>query len=404
MRGGSSVKKIKVLVMAVLMVVSSSSAAFAQGNVFDVDAAINSALKNSYSIKMQNYSVESAQNGVDKAQDAADKASETLAINDSMMDLKGKENKTEDEKKSLERFVPLNDDQRYELTKTKELGPLEAKYQLTVATNNKEVAENTLKLNIYSQYSILMNLKDSMDLEQNKVDNLLATYKKAQLQMELGSISKIDAKKSEASYVSEKPVLTKFQRNMETSQMTMNQVIGEDIYKTYDSFPKDIILDTPKIKTLDEYLIDAFKNRVEIVNTEGNLNLKKAAYELANKEYPNESEKNNQSAKYDIDEAQNNLDMLKLNVQQEITDSYNELTKKAKTIEYSQKAFNIAKKNYDESLIRYNLGMISKIDLNSSEITYKQAENTLKSLERDLWLAQLKMEYQCGKGITAATS
>lgn len=396
-------KKIKILTAAALTfaIVSQSSIAFAKGNLLDIDSIINSAFKNSYDIKNQNYSVQLAENAYDQSEEASNKANEVLIMNDDMIALKGKKDKTPLEQKIAENFKPLSEEQRYNLIKTRDLQPLEAKSKLTKAKNNKEVIENTLKLNIYTQYSGLLGVKDMMDTEEKKITNLSDIYNKSLLQVKLGMISNADANKNKTAYINEKPVLLKQQRQMEIAQMDMNKTIGEDLTKKYDGFTKEIFSDSTKIKSLDQYLADALKNRAEIINAEEDVKVKKSAYDLANKEYPNESERHNQQSKYDIAEAENKLETLKLTIEQEVTNSYNDLAKKAKSIEYAKKNFELAKKNYDDSVKRYELGMISKIELANKEISYKQAENNYKSLERDLWLNQLRMDYQSGKGIVS---
>jgi len=410
-------KKIKLLAAAALIITmcSNSSVVFAEGNVFDVDAAINSALKNSYTIKAQQYSLDLAQNSCDQAQEASDNANSKLVQDESnreRIDELEEEidaAKTEEEKEEKEAEISsikrtlLTQDQKYQLIKTRDIGPLEAKYNLMVANNNKEVAENTLKYNIYTQYDGLINLKDTMDTEQKNVNNLLDTYNSSKLKLDLGVISSIDAKKSEASYLNEKPVLVKEQRNMEISQMTINNTIGEDISKRYDTFSKDILGDGTNIKTLDEYLKDALKNRYELVKLQEYVNLKNQINDLSESKYYDEEELNNQQTKYDLQKAQSDLELEKLSIQQEITESYNSLVNKAKKIEYAKKDYEAAKKSYDKSQKKYELGLISKIDLNTAEIAFKLVEYKLKVAERDFWLAQLKMEYQCGKGINSTS-
>ncbi len=399
-------KKIKLLTSAALIIAicSTSTSAFAKGSVLDIDAAINSSLKNSYAIKAQDYAVKESEIGCEQAQKAADKANEMLIMNDRMIALRGKENKTPEEEQMVAHFTPIGQEKAYALKKVKELQPLAAKYKLSVTTNNKEVNENNLRFIMYSQYSNILYTKDLMDTEQKKLDNLLDLYNKTKLQIEIGTMSKAAGKETQAKYLNEKPMIVKQERQMEICQMTINKIMGDALTNRYDSFLKDILIDSPKIKSLDEYLVDASKNRAEIVNAEEYLKLKNKAYDLAAKEYPDESERNNKQAKYDVDEAQNKLDTTKLSIQQEIINSYNDLTKKAKKIEFVKKSFDVSKKSYNESLEKYNLGMISKIDLKDKEIAYKQLEDNLKALQRDLWLSQLKMEYQCGKGTGSAAA
>lgn len=398
-------KKIRLLTTVALLVAmcSTNSTVFAQGNVFDIDVVITNALKNSYDIRMQQYNEQLAENAYEQAKESSDKANERLINIDDMIDLKGKEDKTPAEQAMVDRFQPPSEDERYQLIRNQEIAPLQSEYQLSVAKNNREVAENTLKLNIYTEYSSLMATKDSMDVEQKKFDNLESIFNKSQTQLSLGITSKVEARKNEVNYINEKPILTKQQRQMEISLMSMNKVIGEDLNKKYESFSKDILADTTKIKTLEQYVADALKNRTEVINAEKYVKLKQAEYDLANREYPNGEERYNQQAKYYLDEAQNKLETAKLNIEQEITNSYNDLAKKVKTIEYTKKSYELAKKSYSEYLIRYNLGMISKVDLGSKELSFKQAESNLKSLERGLWISELKLEYQCGKGINATT-
>lgn len=391
-------KHISIIIAIALGIILNSNTAFAQSNSMDVKTAENLSIKNSFEIKSQDYSVQLAQNACDQAKDASNDANTTLVINQQMLDLRAKPNKTPEEQAIVANYVPLTDDQIYQLIKVRDVQPLEAQYNLSAAKNNTASVENSIKLNVYTQYISLLSDQDTVNTEQKNIKNLSDLYNASKLKLQLGVISKSDYNKITASYNNENPVLLQKQRTMDIDEMNLNKSMGQDIQIKYSSFSTDLSDDNYNIEPLDYYLNSALNNRTETVNAKNYIDVKQKAYDIANDRYPIEDNLYNKEAKYDLDEAESNLQVQKINIQKDISNEYNILTSKKKNVDNEMQSYNSAKKTYNMANIKYNAGVISKIDLESSELDYKKECDKLSSLQRDLWLEQFKMDCEINKG------
>lgn len=354
-------KKVKLICMSAVMTLMLSSTTFVQaaGNTLDIENAINKAIENSYQIKNIDISIEKAKNSYKDA---------TRGSGGGNADI-------------------------------------EAKYSIYQYTNQKEAAKNSVKLNMYTQYASFINAKQALDLETQKYQNAEAKYKKAQLQLSLGTIAKPDLKSAEQSYYNEKAQLNKAQRTFASAAKGINQLLGSNISDTYTSFSKDIVEEKPIIKTYDEYVKDALNNRAEILNDTENIKVKKLEFvSVRNSGNPYITSPEYIIGKFAVTDAENQLETDKIDISIEINGLYNDLQSKMQKLQFQTTNYNNEKKKYNEALQKYNLGMISKIDFEDQLSSFKGAENSLKSAQRDVYLAKLKLEYASGIGTGTQSS
>lgn len=353
-------KKVKLICMSAVMTLMLSSTTFVQaaGNTLDIDNAINKAIENSYQIKNIDISIEKAKNSY----------------------------------KDATRGSGGGD------------ADIEAKYSIYQYTNLKEAAKNSVKLNIYNQYASFINSKEALDLETQKFQNAEAKYKKAQLQLSLGLIGKPDLKGIEQAYYNEKSQLDKAQRAFDSVTKNINQLSGSNINDTYTSFTKDIVEGKPIIKNYDEYVKDALNNRAEILNDNEKVKLKKLEFAGIRGVNPDHNSPQYVIGKFAVTDAENQLETDKIDISIEINSLYNDLQSKMQKLQSQTTNYNAEKKKYNEALQRYNLGMISKIDFEDGVSSFKGAEDSLKSAQRDVYLAKLKLEYASGIGTGAQSS
>lgn len=347
-------KKVRLICIAAVMTVMISSTVSVQaaGNTLDIDNIMNTAIENSYKVKSMDILIQKDQNSYKNA---------TRGDGSGNADI-------------------------------------EAKYSIYRDTNLKEVTKNGIKLDLYTKYAAFINAKEALDLEQQKFQNIEAKYKKAQLQLSLGTVAKLDVKSAEQAYYDEKAQLNKAQRQIDSATKAINQTLGTSLNTTYDAFTTDIAVENPTIKTYNEYLNDALKNRVEILNDNEEIKLKKLEFAGIRGVHPYTNSPEYVIGKYAVTEAENQLDTDKIDISIEINGLYNDLQSKIQKLQPQILNYNSEKKKYDQALQKYNLGMISKIDYQDELWNFKSVENSLKTAERDVGLAKLKIEYASGIG------
>jgi outer membrane protein TolC len=178
----------------------------------------------------------------------------------------------------------------------------------------------------------------------------------------------------------------------------MNQILNKDIYTKYDVLLRDKITESPYIRSYDDYVNDALKNRAEILNAQENINLKKFEYDVIKGIFPSKYDTMNQIGQYNVDQAGDALDILKVDIPVEINSLYNDLKNKTKMLDSKKDALALAQRNYDVARVKYNAGVMSKIDFDAQADDLKSSQNDLKSFQRDIWMAQLKLNLACGIG------
>lgn len=378
-------KKIKLLCMsAVVAATLFSSTVFAADagqtaqNILQVDNAVNMAITNSYKLKSIDIGIKQAKNSYEDSTKNAAKYDKILPYT-------------------------IDKDARLKLVKGIDFPQLEYKYAIFQYGNVKEVAKNQIKFGVYQLYSGLITVKEGLDLEEQNFKNVEDQYKKAQLQLQLGIVSPVEVKSSEAAYNAEKAKLSQYQSKYESLTKQLNQLLGIDINTKYTGFGNDNLQVTAYPLSYEEYLNRALGNRAEVINDTANIKLKTSELASVRGVYRYDTEKQVKIAQFAVDTAENELDTDKINISIEINSLYNDLQLKIKKLEPEQKKYNSAKSTYNKALQSYNLGLISKIDYDKAAIGLKLEEITIKSIQRDIWIAQTKLNYASDIGVDASS-
>lgn len=375
-------KRIKLLTTAIVIIAAlSSNTVFAQdNNTLDIDAVIDSAIESSYTIKTKDISIQQAENNYKIAKENAPKINDQINAGAQTM----------------------TDDQKFNLIKSRDNTPAEAKYSIYQSKNDKEVAKNEVKLSIYSQYTVLMNTKDVFDTEQKRLNNSEAEYKKAKLQLDTGMVTKSDFKAKEYAYYSQLAAFNKAKRQYEVETMKLNNLIGAPIETKYTTLLKDKITEDPYIRSYESYLNDALKNRAEMLNASEYIDLMDYEFITVKAFYPSTKSSEYKIGKYYVDSAKNALETQKINISLEVNALYNDLQNKSKRLKSVKEAADYAKQEYNKALQKYNLGLISKIEADAKLVALQDAQNNVKALQRDIWIAQIKLRYACEIGASAS--
>ncbi|MBV4438460.1 TolC family protein [Clostridium tyrobutyricum] len=399
-------KSISTIIAISLGILLSSSTVFAQINSIssmDIKTAESISIKNSSDIESQDYSIQIAEIAYEQGKDASYKADNTLIMNQKMMDLMAKPDKTVEEEAIVANYVPLTNEQIYQLTKTRDVQPLEAEYNLEVAKNNRESIENTVTLSTYTQYINLLSNRDMIDTEEKNMNNISDLYNISKLKLELGTISKSQYKKIIASYNNETQLLSQKQRSLSIEEMNFNKLLGQDLNIKYSTLSADLPDNNYDINSLDYYVNSALKNNLDITNSINYISVKQKNYDVTNKIFPAKDNIYNKQAKYDLEESQDNLKIIKTNIQKNISDEYNLMLSKKKTLDTEINIYNSALKNYNIASNKYKYGVLSKLDMDSNEIQYQKECDKLNSLKRDLWIEKFKIDCQIDKGLYSTT-
>ncbi|MCH3965030.1 MAG: TolC family protein [Clostridium sp.] len=368
--------KLKTAVLCILAIVFSGTPAFAAGNTLDIDASIDAAISSSYKVKSMDISIKQAQNSYDADVKNASSYADQLDQGGPDMDAYTR----------LSLMQGISNPRR------------EDKFSEYKYTQMKSVAENEIKLSAYTQYTALMNDRDELDFENQKMANEEEKYSSAKSKLSLGLISPSDEKKAEADYNTQKAKLDGAQRKYDLDVMNMNKILGADLYTKYDTLLRDKFTETPYIRSYDEYLNGALEKRAEILVAQENINLQKFEYKVVSGVFPNTQSVPNRLAQANVDNASDSLEIQKLNIIPEINSLYNDLQVKNRMLKSKKDALALSKTRYDTQRVKYDVGVISKIDFDTAALDLKSAQNTVKAAQRDIWMAQFKLGQACDIG------
>ena len=373
-KGGVHVKKvISVLIVALLLLVSTNTV-MAANDTLDIEKVAIQSIKNSQGVQSINRQVTLAQKNY---------ADITAMMN------------------GLRGSLPYSDlpySNSYQKVEAIILKPLEFKNMLTQATNGQLVATNAVRLSAYKGYITLLKANSTMNIQQGLMNALDADYKKAQLQQTLGMISQSELRLSEIADLKSQSKYNSAQKGFNSASMSVNNMMGEDLGRQYSTLQDYNITPAAQIKSLKDYVNLALANRADITNAQSTLDTKKKEYDYGKAEVPTDFQFYIQQQQYAIDSAQNDLDLAKINVQQDITTLYTVLGRAMKNMEALKDLDDQALLNYQAAEIQYKNSQISILEFDDAKVAKAQADVTYKNAGLEAWLTQTTMNSACDIG------
>lgn len=276
--------------------------------------------------------------------------------------------------------------------------PLEMQDRVNQAINGQQVATNGVRLSSYQAYQQLLKTKYAMDIKQELMLSLETDYKNAQLELEQGTISSPELRLSEITYLKAQYDYHSAQNSYDSATQSVNQLMGEKLPTRYSTLKDDNIVPAATIKPLEDYISAALGSRVEIINAQNTLDLKKKEYDLGKSEIPTDYDFYVQKQEYAIGSAENDLSLAKINVQEDITNSYKILEAAMKSLEAKKAMADQAALNYQAAKAEYENSQITLQDLGKVKNDKAQKDIDYKNAQLDAWLAQISLEAACGIG------
>ena len=286
----------------------------------------------------------------------------------------------------------------YQLVEGIILRPLEVKNLLAQVTNGQSVVTNAVRLSSYKVYIGLLKADYALNIQQGLMKGLQADYKKSQLQSTLGMISLAQLRLSEIASLKSQYRYNSAQQSFNSASMSVNNLMGEDLWKQYSTLQDYNITPAAQVKALGEYVNVALANRAEIINAQGTLDTKKKQYELGKAEIPTDFQFYIQQQEYAIDNAQNDLELAKLNVQLDITNLYKGLGSAMNNLVAMKDLNDQAVLNYQAAELKYQNSLISLLEFDDAKVAKAQADVNYKNAQLDAWFMQTTMDSACDIG------
>jgi outer membrane protein TolC len=360
-------KKFKIGISASIIAILLLTNIFAAGESLDIEKVASLSIINSMAIKLKADAYETADENLYNATNSTRGISQAARY-------------------------PMSENTALSVIKALQVTPRYVEYQRDAALIQLEAIENAVRLQAYEQYINLLKIDFNVNIQEQLVKSLDRSFKLAEKKYKLGKISKNDYRTAELNL---KKAILEQQKNQRTKQsltIRINQAISSPINTKYDKLISDNIVPEPKLKDVQSYIDSALNNRGEVLNTNKYLSVLEKDYEISKAGHPFDSDIYHKEYKYKIDEASNNVEIQKLNVQLEIMSAYKELEKRDMSLKTADKNLEIAKVDNQKISNMYKQGKISELDYMNANIQYSQAQTLQHNAQLDLWLYQKKID------------
>ncbi|NMA68177.1 MAG: TolC family protein, partial [Desulfitobacterium sp.] len=101
---------------------------------------------------------------------------------------------------------------------------------------------------------------------------------------------------------------------------------------------------------------------------------------------------------HEIEQLETDLELAKINVQQNVAEIYTGLESSMKVMEAMKYLAQQAEENYEIAQVKYENSLITLVELNNAKIAKVEADINLKNAELDAWLMQTTMNLTCDLG------
>ncbi|WP_407306697.1 TolC family protein [Desulfosporosinus sp. SB140] len=367
-------KIISVLIVGLMLLVSTNTVLAADDSL-DIEKVAIQAIKNSQDLQTYNKMVTLSKKYYEDSNSAADAMRALLGYQNSYS--------------TLVQIVFL---------------PLNAKNNMTQTTNSQAVVTNAVRLSAYQDYINLLKADYAENIQQGLMNGLDADYRTAKQQEGLGMISSSQLRLSEIAYLKAQYSYNSAQKSFGSASMTLNKLMGEDLTKQYSILQDNNISPAAQIKSLNDYINIALANRVDIKNAQSTLDTDKQEFDYSKAEPATDYEFTMQKLQYNLDKAQNDLDLKKISVQKDITNLYKTLQGAMKNLEAMKDLNDQAAANYQAAEIQYKNSQISLQEFDDAKVTKAQADVNYKNAQLDAWLVQTMMNTACSAGYVPSTN
>lgn len=372
--------------------------------VLDFDILIEKAVENSIKVKNRKSTIEILENGFQDNINASNSLDSKLESNERFKKLENKSERTESEQREYENYqrifgAPITEE--YELFKliqsSNNLIAL-SEFEIFQNKNALEVDKNDVRQKVYEEYEKFLMEADKLKLEEDNYKNAEDEYKKAEISYKSGLISKTEYIGKKAKYLEKKGEFLKLDREFQKYNMEFNKLVGEPLDKKYSSYKKQLSLDKSTLKSQDQYVEEALKNRMEIKNGKENILVRRFESGAAKGVFSNEHHRERKLGEQKIENAEDELELKKLDIKMEINLLYNDFEVKILRLNNLEEGYKQAKKEYDEAYKRYSLGMLSRLDFNRKNAEFIENSMDYKNAEREAYIAKIKLEFASSIG------
>lgn len=272
-------------------------------------------------------------------------------------------------------------------------------YAKTQAEPNYQAELNKLKVDTMTNYYQLKQLEDLEKIAQETLDLKEKLLANTQLKFKLGIVAKSDVLQAESAVNNARDSLLIAQNNLRLKKMAFNTFMGYDLMQNVTLTDSLKQVDLPD-KTMEASIKDALANRNEIKAANFRLQVAKLTLDVYTAYPPSASTV--LKAKVAIVEGEKAVHDANDGIEMDVRGKYMSMKQKATAIQAGQKTVENAKEGLRLVQLQYDAGMATLADVNTAQIAYNQSEVALSNNMLDYNLAVEAYNYASGVGTTTA--
>lgn len=254
--------------------------------------------------------------------------------------------------------------------------------------------QSKIKLGVQKAYFDLVNAQSQLELKKQSLTRAQTQLKVANASAAVGTRAKTDVLQAEMGVSGAQAALVSARNTVEVARLTLNQTMGVDLKKQW------ILTDTDKAVAisqlgLDEATAKAIKDRVEIAQKQGDVDVAQLNLELISK-YSAASTYSGQMAKNDSEKAKLALEDEKTKITMEVAQAYYNLDAAKQAVDFNNKAKESAAESYRLTNLRFENGLATTLEVIQAEEELTSKENQYQDGLHQYHLAA--MNYQTAIG------
>lgn len=395
------IKPKRILCAILILVISTSTLVYAEDSILTLQDAINAALSNSVDVMKYSNTVEVLKRDYADTVISSRQMKDMLEIDERFRKLSRKRSRTvaeEAEYQLLQSILGsyMSISQRMDMDIASQLSPSNMNYMISLNKSLLESTKNNIYLSVYSSFNTLSKTEDSIMVKKALINNLETSYKTAATKYALGKLSynslnviKLDLQKA-------KIELNKLTTERQKNIIQLNSILGIPLDIQYTKYQNDAIPNEITLKALDDYIASAFANREDYKLAKQYAEIKQKEFDIVKDYYYFDTNVNNKSAQIELNNARNQLEVTKVNIQLQVLNSYNDFQSKLLNLEKGRINRDLNERALNETKSRYSLGLTTELELTEANINYSESSLTYLSSLRDAWQAKLNLDSSCG--------
>lgn len=268
------------------------------------------------------------------------------------------------------------------------VGALSADINLTMAKKSKSAAEDAIVYSVFSSYIDVLKSIEALDLARSNLAKSQTELNIARISYQLGTISQYERDSKESAFKTAQASLASAENSVATKYQAFNKLVGlnpeERPVLTEKPAYSKLVTDGPEAQALR-----AVDQSPTIWNAEQAITLAQVQVDLFDFTNQNSSYKAKTLA---VDSARLTADDAKESLKQSVRSLYSSINSLEEQIGSAETALDVAEKALKITQVKYDIGMATKLELQTARLAVEQARQTLNTYIYSHELAKIAYE------------